>query len=82
MTVPNEPITRESLRGLVATRLDLPPGELHDDTSLVTLGMNSLEIMTIVNRLRRGGIPVTYDVLAAQPTLSAWWQTIAEADAR
>lgn len=79
MTVPHEPLTRESLRGLVATRLDIPETELLDDTDLVTLGMNSLEIMTIVNRVRRRGIPVTYDALAAQPTLDAWWQTITSA---
>lgn len=79
MTAPEEPFTRESLRDLVATRLELPPGELLDDLSLVTLGMNSLEIMTIVNRLRRRGIPVTYDALAARPTLDAWWRTITEA---
>ncbi|WP_447034610.1 phosphopantetheine-binding protein [Streptomyces sp. DSM 118878] len=81
MTVPNEPLTRDSLRELIAAWLDVPPGELDEDTSLVTLGMNSLEIMSIVNRLRRCGIPVTYDGLAARPTLTAWWRTITEAHA-
>lgn len=76
MTAPHDSLTRDTLRALIATRLDIPPTEIPDDTSLVTLGMNSLEIMTIVNRLRRKAIPITYDQLATHPTLNAWWNAI------
>jgi aryl carrier-like protein len=76
MTIPSDSITRKTLRELIAARLDIPPAEILGDASLVALGMNSLEIMTIVNRLRRQGIPVTYDALATQPTFDAWWQVI------
>lgn len=72
-------ITREALRALIAARLDIPPEEISYDTNLVILGMNSLELMTVVNRLRRQGIPVTYDALATQPTLDAWWRAITTA---
>jgi aryl carrier-like protein len=50
----------------------MPPTKIPNDADLVALGMNSLELMTVVNRLRRQGIPVTYDALATQPTLDAW----------
>lgn len=76
MKTSNDHITRETLRTLIATRLGMPPTEIPDDTDLVTLGMNSLELMTVVNRLRRQGIPVTYDALATRPTLDAWWHAI------
>jgi len=79
MTVPSDSLTRDTLRALVATRLDILPTEISDDASLVTLGMNSLEITTIVNRLRRQAIPVTYEQLATHPTLDAWWHAITKA---
>lgn len=79
MTVSNDSVTRHSLRALIATRLDIPPTEIPDDASLVMLGMNSLEIMTIVNRLRRQAIPITYEELATHPTLDAWWRAITKA---
>jgi mycobactin phenyloxazoline synthetase len=79
MKIPIDQITRETLRTLIATRLDIPPAEIPDDTDLVTLGMNSLELMTVVNRLRRQGVSVTYDALATQPTLDAWWHAIFKA---
>ncbi|MBV9163078.1 MAG: hypothetical protein JO281_16320 [Pseudonocardiales bacterium] len=53
---------------------DIAPTEITGDTNLITLGMNSLEIMTIVNQLRRHGIPITYEQLATHPTLNTWWQ--------
>jgi aryl carrier-like protein len=79
MTIPSDSLTQDTLRALIATRLDIPPTEIPDDINLVTLGMNSLEIMTIVNRLRRQAIPITYEQLATQPTLNAWWHTITTA---
>ena len=79
MTTSRDSFTRQTLQALIATRLDIPATEIPSDTSLVALGMNSLEIMTIVNRLRRHGIPITYDQLAAHPTLDAWWDTITTA---
>lgn len=76
MIVPSDSITKDTLRALIATRLDIPSEEIPEDTSLVTLGMNSLEIMTIVNRLRRQAIPVTYEELVTHPTLDGWWHVI------
>ncbi|MBV8994171.1 MAG: hypothetical protein JO287_10840 [Pseudonocardiales bacterium] len=79
MTLTNDPVTRQTLQTLIATRLDISLAEITGDTNLITLGMNSLEIMTIVNRLRRHGIPATYEQLATQPTLDAWWKAITTA---
>ena len=79
MTLTNDSISRVTLQMLIATRLDIPPAEITGDINLIMLGMNSLEIMIIVNRLRRHRIPVTYEQLATQPTLNAWWQAITTA---
>jgi mycobactin phenyloxazoline synthetase len=76
MTLTDDSVSRESLQSLIAARLDIPSAEITGDINLIALGMNSLEIMTIVNRLRRQGIAVTYEQLATQPTLDAWWQAI------
>jgi bifunctional isochorismate lyase / aryl carrier protein len=75
-------LTRETLREWIAARLDIPTTEVRCETNLVAHGMDSLEMMTIVNRLRRQGIVVTYQTFAAEPTLDKWWQVITEAAGR
>jgi len=79
MTLFSDQMTSDKLRELVATRLDVPSEEILHDADLVAFGMNSLELMTIVNQLRRQGINVTYDALATEPTLDAWWHAITAA---
>jgi aryl carrier-like protein len=75
-------LTRETLREWIAARLDMPATEVRCETNLVAHGMDSLEMMTIVNRLRRQGIVVTYQAFAAEPTLDKWWRVITEAAGR
>ena len=72
-------LTRETLREWIAARLDIPTTEVRCEANLFAHGMDSLEVMTIVNRLRRQGIVVTYQAFAAEPTLDKWWQVITEA---
>jgi aryl carrier-like protein len=72
-------VTRETLREWIAVRLEIPPAEIPYDTNLVTLGVDSLELMAVVNRLRRQGIVVTFEALATEPTLDTWWRVITEA---
>lgn len=72
-------LTRETLREWIAAQLDIPTTEVDCETDLVAHGMDSLEMMTIVNRLRRQGIVVTYQAFAAEPTLDKWWRVINDA---
>jgi aryl carrier-like protein len=62
----------------VARVAEVSAGDIHDDTELSTLGVSSLGLMRLVNELRVHGLPVTYQDLADEPTLGAWWTRIAK----
>lgn len=51
----------------------LPPTvELDEECNLIELGLDSLQIMRMVNKWRRQGWPVTFAELIAAPRLSNW----------
>ncbi|OHV30270.1 phosphopantetheine-binding protein [Parafrankia soli] len=72
--VPNE----AALRDVVASALGLAPADLDPDANLVVLGLSSLEIMRLVGIWRRQGVPVDFDRLVADPTLTGWLAHFAE----
>ncbi|MFD6533818.1 phosphopantetheine-binding protein [Streptomyces sp. NPDC060184] len=61
-----------ALREAVATMIGAQPDEIAPDANLIHLGLGSLEMMRLVNRWRRDGLPVSFRALAAEPTLDAW----------
>ncbi|MEV3993058.1 phosphopantetheine-binding protein [Streptomyces sp. NPDC049837] len=66
------PLSAEELRQEVATVLGTPPGAIPGDAHLVHLGLGSLEMMRLVTRWRRQGLPAEFAELAAAPTLDDW----------
>lgn len=70
--------TRDELRGAIAAMLELDAGSIGDDDDLHQLGMDSLQLMRLVNRWRREGVRVSSRALAAEPTLGAWARHIDE----
>jgi mycobactin phenyloxazoline synthetase len=64
--------TERELRAIVAPVLGIEPGRIEPDANLVLLGLSSLEIMRLVSRWRKAGIPVQFDALVAAPTLGGW----------
>jgi len=52
------------------------PVEFDDEQNLLELGLDSLQIMRLVSRLRRAGLPVTFAELIASPRLRDWWQVL------
>lgn len=48
------------------------PKEFDDQQNLLSLGLNSLKIMRLVNAWRKNGIKVSYGSLLEDPTLQAW----------
>ncbi|MFC4329091.1 phosphopantetheine-binding protein [Streptomyces andamanensis] len=64
--------TEDELRATVAPVLGLEPERIEPDASLVLLGLSSLEIMRLVSRWRKAGVPVQFEALVAAPTLSGW----------
>lgn len=67
-----QPPTLEELRDLVAAIVGVEPSTIPDDANLIRLGVDSLGMLRLVNRVRRAGLRVSYQELAAEPTLAAW----------
>lgn len=76
MPTPNKPAaqlpTLEELRELVASLVGTEPSAIPDDANLIRLGIDSLGMLRLVNRVRKAGLRVSYEELAAEPTLAAW----------
>ncbi|WP_051798567.1 phosphopantetheine-binding protein [Catenuloplanes japonicus] len=71
----------DDLRATLAALLDEPAETLADDANLFELGLDSLDLMTVVSAWRRDGVEVTFDRLAAAPTIAAWSALLAAAPA-
>lgn len=74
-----EPPTLEELQEIVAGLLGTAPGTIPVDVNVVQLGLDSLGMMRVLNRLRRTGVRLSVRELAAEPTLAAWHRSVAGA---
>ncbi|GAA3636419.1 phosphopantetheine-binding protein [Streptomyces chitinivorans] len=66
------PLSEGELRQEVAAAAGLSPEAVPGDANLVHLGLGSLEMMRLVTRWRRQGVPADFAELAGSPTLEAW----------
>ncbi|MBB3108624.1 bifunctional isochorismate lyase/aryl carrier protein [Paenibacillus phyllosphaerae] len=72
-----ESLTIEHLRVQIAELLHEAPGNLGDDDDLIhDWGMDSVRVMSLVERFRRGGAEVTFVELAERPTIAQWWSLL------
>lgn len=69
-------MTREHLARTIARLAGVSREDVQAGTDLTALGLGSLDILRLVNEYRVRGLPVTYQELAADPTLDAWWSRI------
>ncbi|MGW1893519.1 amino acid adenylation domain-containing protein [Streptomyces sp. NPDC002004] len=69
----------ETLRQEVSRVLDMELHPAHDDVNLFELGLQSLELMRLTNRLNRAGARVDFVSLSADPRLSAWYELLKSA---
>ncbi|WP_211896598.1 phosphopantetheine-binding protein [Saccharopolyspora erythraea] len=69
-------LTLDAVRAEVAELLFEDPAELTDDESLLDWGLDSVRIMSLVERWRRLGVQVTFADLAERPTLAEWWAVL------
>jgi aryl carrier-like protein len=67
-----EPPGEAELRETIAPLIDARPADIPGDENLILLGLNSIEIMRLVGRWRRAGLPVVFEELASTPTLRGW----------
>ncbi|MFE5597691.1 phosphopantetheine-binding protein [Streptomyces coelicoflavus] len=61
-----------ALREAVEAVIGAEHGTIEPNANLIHVGLGSLEMMRLVNRWRRDGLPVSFRELAAEPTLEAW----------
>ena len=71
-----EKLTLEAVREQVAELLYEEPSELTDDEDLIDWGLDSVRIMTLVEKWRKQGVQVTFADLAERPTLAEWWKVL------
>lgn len=72
-------MTAPDVRATLARLLDEEPGEIDADANLFELGLDSIDLMAAIGEWRRAGLAVSFDKLAAEPTLAAWTRLIGAA---
>jgi bifunctional isochorismate lyase/aryl carrier protein len=69
-----ELLTLDRVRADVAELLYQDPAEIADTADLVESGLDSIRIMTLVERWRTdAGVRISFVELAESPTVAAWW---------
>ncbi|EHY87738.1 phosphopantetheine-binding protein [Saccharomonospora azurea] len=66
------PLTAERVRADVAELLGRDPGSIDPEESLLDLGLDSIRIMSLIDRWRAAGATVEYPDLAERPELAHW----------
>lgn len=69
------------IRADVAELMQVSPEELADDENLLERGLDSIRIMSLVERWRSAGLEVTFVELAERPTLTDWFALLSRAHA-
>ncbi|WP_315860776.1 isochorismatase family protein [Amycolatopsis sp. EV170708-02-1] len=67
------PAGLDAFRARIAEIAAVPVAELRDDTRIDDLGLDSIRVMTLVDRWNDEGIEITFADLAEAPTLADWW---------
>ncbi len=66
-------LTRETVIGDIATALNQPPESIKDELNVLDEGLDSIRIMSLVERWRSAGAPdIDFPTLAADPTVAHW----------
>jgi bifunctional isochorismate lyase/aryl carrier protein len=67
---------RAALQAEVAELLALPATDLLPDDNLLFAGLDSIRLMSLIERWRRAGVEATFVELAERPTLADWWELL------
>ncbi|RYZ42458.1 MAG: isochorismatase family protein [Myxococcaceae bacterium] len=70
-------VNREQLRSDVAELLMEPVAAIGEDENLLERGMDSIRLMSLVERWRQHGTEVSFVELAEKPTLTDWYALLA-----
>ncbi|MEK5040042.1 isochorismatase family protein [Sporosarcina sp. FSL K6-3457] len=70
-------LTQQSIREDVAMLIQVHPLDIGEQDNLINIwGLDSVRIMTLVERWRRSGVEITFVELAEHPSLAHWWELI------
>jgi bifunctional isochorismate lyase/aryl carrier protein len=70
------PFNLESMTRDVAASLMMPASDIHASDNLLDLGMDSIRLMTLLEKWRAQGAKVDFVELAEAATLGDWWAII------
>ncbi|WP_019076008.1 phosphopantetheine-binding protein [Streptomyces hokutonensis] len=73
-----EPLTPDSFRADLAECLFLLPDEIDLEESPLDAGLDSLRIVTLLERWQAAGADVTFVDLAERTSFAQWWQLLEE----
>ncbi|TDD77936.1 phosphopantetheine-binding protein [Actinomadura rubrisoli] len=71
------PLTPERIRADVADVLSVRADDLTDDARLTDQGLDSIRLMTLIERWRAEGVDVEIVDLAERPTVAQWVERLA-----
>ncbi|MCS3778751.1 phosphopantetheine-binding protein [Tsukamurella ocularis] len=71
------PLTADRVRADVAELLQVPAQSIADDDNLFDLGLDSVRVMTLIQRWREAGAAeLEFPDLAEQPELAHWQRLV------
>ncbi|MFE0102887.1 phosphopantetheine-binding protein [Streptomyces sp. NPDC059009] len=73
----NPTLSPDRVRADIAELLGCDPAEIEPEDNLLDLGLDSLRIMTLVERWRTAGAAVEFPDLAERPELAHWTALLA-----
>lgn len=73
-----EPLTPEAFRADLAEYLYLTPVEVDLEESPLDAGLDSLRIVTLLERWQAAGADVTFVDLAERTSFAQWWELLSE----
>jgi bifunctional isochorismate lyase/aryl carrier protein len=73
------PSSAEELQAQIADVLDEPADSFGPDDDLMDVGLDSIRLMTLVERWRSDGVRLGFVELADQPTVHGWWALLTAA---
>ncbi|MEH6979077.1 phosphopantetheine-binding protein, partial [Bacillus pseudomycoides] len=68
--------TLQSVREQVAELLRESPADIGDNEDLLNRGLDSVRIMSLVEKWRQIGVEVTFADLAERPTIYDWFNLV------
>ncbi|MEU8898051.1 phosphopantetheine-binding protein [Nocardia sp. NPDC048505] len=70
-------LSRQGVLADIAAALDLRPEDLGADTNLLDAGLDSVRLMSLVERWRAAGAEqIDFVTLAAEPVLGVWLDVV------